>query len=321
MSICLQVLVSQEKDRRLKKILEHIQKDLHSGYTLSSSMAKFKTFSEVIVSIISSGEEDGRLEDAFERAAKILDNEVTVSSKLKSALAYPLFLLGLTIVVLIILNIVVLPIFVDMFGQMGADLPPLTRVVMGISNLLMRFWYLFVLVIIAIIAILKYGRTNSVGFRLQTDKWIMNLPLVGKVLDKLYISRFCRVMSSLTHAGVEIIYALNVTKKVIPNLYIRQYLDHVLDDVRVGITINQSMSKYPVFDSLLVSMVRVGEESGMLDDVLDKVGELYEVQTEEQTKLLTSLVEPIVTVLIALIVGTVVISVVLPMFGQYRLML
>ena len=128
-------------------------------------------------------------------------------------------------------------------------------------------------------------------------------------------------MSSLINAGVEIIYALNVSKNVVPNLYVRQYFDHVLDDVRVGIPINQSMSKYSVFDSLFTSMVRVGEESGMLYDVLDKMGELYEVQTEDQTKLLTSLIEPIVTILIALVVGTVVISVVIPMFGQYSLML
>lgn len=321
LSICLQVLVSQEKDRRLRKILEQIQEDMYSGYTLSASMGKFKAFSEVIVSIISSGEENGRLDIAFERAAKILDNEVHVSSKLKSALAYPLFLLGLTIVVLIILNIVVLPIFVDMFGQMGADLPLITRVVMGLSNIMMRFWYLFILLIVILIAVFKYGRGNSDGFRLRTDKWIMNLPLLGKLLQKLYISRFCRVMSSLINAGVEIIYALNVSKNVVPNLYVRQYFDHVLDDVRVGIPINQSMSKYSVFDSLFTSMVRVGEESGMLYDVLDKMGELYEVQTEDQTKLLTSLIEPIVTILIALVVGTVVISVVIPMFGQYSLML
>jgi len=314
LSLCIQVLVAQEKDRRLKKILTEIQEDMYA-------MSKFKSFNNITVSMISAGEVNGKLDTAFERASKILENEVEVGGKIKGAMGYPLFLLGLTMFVVIILNIVVMPIFSDMFDQMGADLPLITRIVMGISAVIMKFWYLFVALILLTIGSYTYSRKNSRAFRIKTDKIILELPLIGDILHKLYIARFCRVMSSMVDAGVEIIHALTVSSNVISNAYMNQFFNSVLEDVKVGVPINIAMSRHHVFDSLLTSMVRVGEESGMLHSVLDKMADLYETQTESRTKLLTSMIEPVMTIIIALVVGTVVISVVMPMFGQYKLIL
>ena len=236
-------------------------------------------------------------------------------------MSYPLFLLALTFVVVIILNLVVLPTFSNMFIQFGQELPVLTQIVMGSSDLFLRYWYVLAFIVVAGVVSYTYGRKNSRDFRKNTDHLVLKLPIIGAILYKLYISRFSRVMASLAGAGVEIIYALTVAKRVIPNAYMRHFFNQVLEDVKVGITISESMRRYPIFDSLFVSMINVGEESGELHDVLDKIAELYETQTEERTKLLTSLIEPAMTVIISLVVGTVVISVVLPMFGQYGLML
>ncbi|MDD2215570.1 MAG: type II secretion system F family protein [Eubacteriales bacterium] len=321
LSLCIQVLIAQEKDKQMKKILEEIQENMYSGFSLSSSMAKFKTFSDITVNIIAAGEINGRLDVSFERASQILENEVTITSKIKGALGYPLLLLGLTFLVVIILNIVVLPVFVDLFSQMGAELPLLTQVVMGISGFIISFWYILIFLILITVGIYLYARKNSDNFKEKTDHLALRVPLAGEILHKLYISRFCRIMASLVDAGVEIIHSLEVSTSVIPNTYIKKYLNKVLGDVKVGIPIHQSMSKYPIFDPLLVSMVRVGEESGMLFNVLNKMADLYEEQTQVRTKQLIAMIEPIMTIIIALVVGTVVVSVVMPMFGQYQLLL
>lgn len=321
LSLCMEVLVEQEKDKRLRKILEEIRDDMYSGYTLSSSMMKFKAFSEITSNIVSAGEVNGRLDMAFERAAQILENEVNITNKVKGAITYPLFLLGITLVVVILLNMIVLPVFTSMFEKMGAELPALTRFVMASSNILTSYWYLFIIVIAGVIFSYIYGRKKSNSFKLKTDFYKLKIPMIGKLLHKLYIARFCRIMASLVDAGVEIVHALTVSANVIPNIYMKKYLNKVLDDVKIGVPINISMSQYPLFDSLLVSMIRVGEESGMLYDVLDKMAELFESQTETQTKQLTSLMEPAMTIVIAIVVGTVVISVVMPMFGQYSLLM
>ncbi|WP_027398495.1 type II secretion system F family protein [Anaerovorax odorimutans] len=321
LSLCMEVLLEQEKDRQLKKILQEIKSDMYSGQTLSSSMVKFKAFNQIIINIISAGEVNGRLDMAFERAAKIMENEIKITSKVKNSLSYPLFLLIITIVVVIIMNIVVLPIFSDMFSNMGAELPLITRMVIGSSTAIIHYWYLIVLTVLLITFSYIYSRKRFEDFKIETDRLILKIPLIGNILIKMYIARFCRVMASLVEAGVELVYALKVSSDIVPNSYVKRSLEKVRDDVKVGIAINQAMSKLPVFDSLLVSMIRVGEESGMLFDVLDKMADMLETQTEEKTKQLTALLEPSMTIIIALLVGTVVISVVIPMFGQYKLMM
>lgn len=321
LSLCMEVLLEQEKDKRFRKILEEIRDDMYSGQTLSSSMSKFKAFPEITINIISAGEVNGRLDIAFERAAQILENEVNITAKVKGAITYPIFLLCLTTFVVILLNAIVLPVFADMFSRMDAELPLITRFVMGGSHILTSYWYLILLVIAAFVTIYTYKKRTSSEFRRAIDQLKLKIPLVGAILHKLYIARFSRMMASLVDAGVEIVHALTVATSVIPNTYITGYLVKVLEDVKVGVPINRSMSQYPVFDSLLVSMVRVGEESGMLYDVLDKMADLFEAQTDAQTKQLTAMMEPAMTIIIAVVVGTVIISVVMPMFGQYNLIM
>ena len=321
LTVSMQVLLSQEKDRRGKKILAEIQEDLLAGRTLSDSMAKFRAFNEVTVNVISAGEANGRLDEAFERASKILENEVAITQKVRSAMGYPVFLLCLTFTVITILNLVVLPIFANMFQRFGRELPFVTKVIMSGSDLFLSYWYLFALFVILGISAYFYARRNSRNFREKTDQLVLKLPLIGDIFEKVYISRFGRVMSSLTGAGVEIIHALTMAARVIPNTYIRQFFNKVLEDVKVGMPISTSMRRYPIFDSLLISMISAGEESGNLPGVLDKIAEVYERQTESQVKLFTTLIEPAMTVIIAIVVGVVVISVVVPMFQQYSLML
>jgi type II secretory pathway component PulF len=317
LSMAMNVLIDGEKDKKAKKILSEINRDLYTGVPISAAMAKFRAFPEIIVNIVQSGEANGRLDTAFERCAIILEKEISLTAKLRGATGYPIFLLILTLFLLIIMNTVVLPNFASVFSQFGAKLPAITVFVMSFSNFIATKWYLILLVVFVFVSTFIILKKEYEPFSTATDRFVLKIPGVGPLLRQSYIARFCRIMSSLVEAGVDIVKALEISRDVIPNRFFKRQLSQVIADVKVGSSINASVAQFPIFDSLLVSMIKVGEESGMLFETLDKMATLYEEQTDESTKRLTSAMEPTMTIIIALIVGTVVISIVLPMFGMY----
>lgn len=317
LSTAMSVLIDGERDKRIKKVLLEINDDFFTGTALSVSMAKFRAFPEIVVNILQSGETNGRLDTAFERCADILQKELLITSKIRNAMGYPTFLLALTILLMIIMNAMVLPNFALVFEQFGSDLPALTKNIMAISNFLTTWWYLVVLGIAAFIITFYLLKKRVEAFSTAVDRMMLKIPVIGTLLRQSYIARFCRTMSSLVESGVEIVRAIEISSKVIPNKFMRSQLKEVTDDVRIGSAISTSMAKYRIFDPLLVSMVQVGEESGMLFETMEKMADLYENQTDDSAKRLTTMLEPAMTIIIAVIVGTVIVSIVMPMFGMY----
>ena len=315
--MAMDVMIDGQKDRTFRKILQEIKQDLLGGKTFSSSMEKFRAFPEMIVSMVRSGEENGRLDTAFERCASIQENEMSLTAKLRSAMIYPAILLSLTVVLLVVMNTLVLPSFAGIFEQFGAELPALTKGVIAVSNFIINRWYVIVGVIAAVVAGYKTARRVSADFVLRTDAAKLRAPLVGNVLRLSLIARFSRVMASLVDAGVNVVHSLEIARNIVPNRLIQTQLNQMIEDVKVGVAINASMARFPTFDSLLVSMTKAGEESGMLGDSFAKMAELYEQRAGESTKRMTALMEPIMTIVIAVIIGTVIISIVMPMFGMY----
>ena len=318
LSMAMGVLIDSEKDKKVKQILNEMNDDLYTGIPISDSMTKFKAFPEIIVNIVQSGEANGRLDTAFERCAKILDKEIQLTAKLKGATGYPIFLLILTVFLMIVMNAFVLPNFVSIFKEFDAKLPAITIFVMSVSSFITTKWYLIVLGVFLIIFTFVILRKKYYPFALAVDRFLLLIPGVGTLLKQSYIARFCRIMSSLVEAGVDIVKALEISRDVIPNRFMKDKLTQIIGEVKVGSSINASMARFPVFDALLVSMIKVGEESGMLFETMEKMATLYEQQTDETTKRLTSAMEPAMTVIIAVVVGTVVISIVIPMFGMYN---
>jgi len=318
LSMAMNVLIDGEKDKKIKKVLSEMNQDLYTGIPISAAMTKFKVFPEIIVNIVQSGEANGRLDTAFERCAQILEKEISLTEKLRGAMGYPIFLLILTTFMMIIMNAVVLPSFTSVFKQFGAKLPTITIVVMSFSNFIAAEWYLILLAVFIFVFAFIVLKKEYEPFSVSVDQFVLKIPGIGPLLRQSYIARFCRIMSSLVEAGVDIVKALDISRNVIPNRFMKQQLMQVIADVKVGSSINASVSQFPIFDSLLVSMIKVGEESGMLFETLDKMATLYEEQTDASTKRLTSAMEPAMTIIIALIVGTVVISIVMPMFGMYN---
>ncbi len=317
LSMAMNVLIDGEKDRKLKSILTEINDDLYTGTPISAAMAKFDAFPEIIVNIVESGETNGRLDIAFERCAEIVEKELAITTKIRGAMGYPTFLLILVLGLVIIMNVVVLPSFTNLYKSFNKPLPALTLGVIAISNFIINRWYVIILVVLVLVFGFYFAKKHSNTFHTKLDLFKMKIPVVGTVLRQSYIARFSRIMSSLVEAGVDIVHSLEISRNVIPNRFLKENLAQVIEDVKIGVSINEAMSKFPIFDALLISMLKVGEESGLLFETLDKLATLYEEQTTESTKKLTAMLEPAMTILIGLVVGVIMVSIVLPMFGMY----
>ncbi len=317
LSLSMQIMIDSEKEVTLKKILKEINESLYNGLTLSQAMRNFEAFPPIYLSIIEAGEANGRLDMAFEQSALICKKDIALSGKIKSAMMYPAFLIVLVIALVIILTVFVLPTFKDTYSSMGAELPGLTLAVMAFSDFLIAYWWLIIIIVGALAVAFVMLKKNNADFAMLLARISMKIPLVGPIIRQSSLARFCRLMSTLTDAGIPIHRAMALSRDTVPNLFIRARVQDVLEDVQIGVTIHDAMAKHPVFDPILVSMIRVGEESGMLGDSLFKMAEMFEAQTDESTERLTESMTPVMTVVIGVVVGTVVVSMILPMFGVY----
>lgn len=318
LSVAMAVMCDTEKDKNMLRILQEITANLYNGITLSQSLSSFKTFPTVYVNIIQTGEANGRLDEAFDKCVSLLKKEITLKNKIKGAMIYPIFLLILTIALIIVMSIVVLPAFKDLFESFGSELPIMTQITMGISDVLLHFGWLVVLIIIAIVVTLRILYKKNYSFCMWWSTFQLKIPIIGEVLRLNQLTRFANMMATLTSSGVNILYSLELSRDVVGNKFMSDCLNQVIEDVRIGTPINISLSRYPkAFDPLFVSMIRVGEESGMLSDSLNKMADMYDEQATDATQRMTDAMTPAMTIIIAGIVGFVVISIVQAMFGMY----
>ena len=318
LSVAMAVMCDTERDKNMLRILQEITANLYNGITLSQSLSSFKTFPTVYVNIIQTGEANGRLDEAFDKCVSLLKKEITLKNKIKGAMIYPIFLLILTIALIIVMSIVVLPAFKDLFESFGSELPIMTQITMGISDVLLHYGWLVVLIIVAIVVTLRILYKKNYSFCMWWSTFQLKIPIIGEVLRLNQLTRFANMMATLTSSGVNILYSLELSRDVVGNKFMSDCLNQVIEDVRIGTPINISLSRYPkAFDPLFVSMIRVGEESGMLSDSLNKMADMYDEQATDATQRMTDAMTPAMTIIIAGIVGFVVISIVQAMFGMY----
>ena len=319
LSMSMDIMIQTEKDVGMKKILQEINENLYSGFTLSQAMRNFAGFPGVYLSIIEAGEANGRIDSAFEQCALICKKSMALSSKIKSAMMYPIFLIVLVIGVIIIFTVFVIPRFSGVYSGFGAELPAITQVLLDFSNFLINYWFVTIVVVAAIVFGFIMLKKHNDQFAMLVAEYLLKIPLVGPIIRQSSLARFCRLMSTLTDAGIPIHRAMALARDAVPNIYVKEKVQAVLEDVQIGVTINEAMAKHPVFDSILVSMIRVGEESGMLGDSLMKMADLFETQTDESTQKLTDSMTPIMTVVIGGVVGVLVVGMYMPMFGMYSI--
>lgn len=311
----LAIMVEQCENKKMKTTLDTVRKSVESGTSLSDALSKHPdVFDRLYVAMVRAGEAGGILEEVLARLADFLEARSRLTQKVQAGMYYPCAVMLVAVLVLWGMLTFILPIFKNMFDNMGADLPAFTQMLLSLSELVRSVWMLiFVVALGACFWGLRNWYNTEAG-RLKIDSLFLKLPVFGELLKKVAIARFSRTFGTLVRSGVPMLTALEVVKETAGNAVIMKSIDVVHNEVRQGGTISKPLSKDALFPPMVTQMVAIGEETGRLDDMLSKVADFYDVEVENSVEALTSLLEPIMVIGIGGIVGSVVIGMYLPIF-------
>lgn len=313
----LDIIHKQIENKKLAKIIAEVYEYIQKGYPVSEALADHpKAFPPLLVNMVETGEISGTLDVVMERMAIHYEKENKTHQKIQAAITYPIVVFVVAILVVVFLLTFVMPTFVGMFDNMGAELPLATRVLMFISSGLSRFWYIFGLLILFSQYILhKYMKTPQGKYNI--DKLLLKIPIWGKVQNKVIVSRFTRTMSVLLSSGVDLLQALDIVKRVIDNEFIHKKICDIEEGVSRGISLAELIRNTHIFPPMVYQMIKVGEDSGSLDFVLEKTANFYDDEVETAISQMTTMIEPIIIVFLGGIVGFMVLAMLLPMFDMY----
>jgi type IV pilus assembly protein PilC len=315
----LYVLEEQTESKFLKETIVAVRKDVEAGLALSDAMARHpKVFNPLFVAMTQAGEMGGVLEDALMRVADQLQKDAALRRQIKSAMVYPTMVIIFAVGVMMALVAFLVPVFQGVFKQFGGELPKLTQVSVFLSEAVTGYWWLIFGSTAAILVSFMKWKKTSWG-RPQWDHFRLRVPMkIGAIVQQVAVARWSRTLASLTAAGVPLLQALDITGRTGGNIAIEEAMDGVIASVKRGGTIAAPLAQAPIFPPMVTHMVGVGEETGALDAMLDRVAEFYEEQVEASVKALTSILEPIMIIVIGGIVGFIVISMYLPLFSVYN---
>ena len=315
----LYVLEEQTESKFLKETIVAVRKDVEAGLSLSDAMARHpKVFNPLFIAMTQAGETGGVLEDALVRVADQLQKDAGLRRQIKSAMIYPTLVIIFAVGVMMALVGFLVPVFVGVFKQFGGELPKLTQVSVFLSKMVTGYWWLmFLLTGLAMFTFVKWKKTT--WGRKQWDHFRLHVPMkIGSIVQQVAVARWSRTLASLTAAGVPLLQALEITGKTGGNTAVEESMDGVIASVKRGGTIAAPLAQASIFPAMVTHMVGVGEETGALDHMLDRIAEFYEEQVEASVKALTSILEPIMIIVIGGMVGFIVISMYLPLFEVYK---
>lgn len=321
LAMAMDVIVNSEKNRRYKKVYRAVLTDLYGGASLADSMRTFDAFPEVMVNMVASGEETGKLDWAFGKVSTLYQKELNLNSKISSAFSYPLFLVGLMVVLFVVMSVVVLPRFEGMYEMFGGELPGITQFMINMSNFMIAYGWLLLIIVVLIgvgfFLLLKY----SPKFKDRLAQFALSIPVYGRLTMVSNTCSFSQISAALLQAGVEVVESVKIAASVIKNKHIAIAVKGALEDVAQGSKLHTALQKLDIFETLFISMVQIGEEASMLPDTFQKMADLYEAESDESTKKLTAILEPTMTLAIGLVIGIMVIAIILPMFNMYSVIL
>lgn len=311
---CLGILTDQTESPALGRTIKMVLQDVEGGSSLSEALEKRpKVFSELYVSMVKAGEAGGILDDVLLKISDSLERSEELKRKIKSAMAYPILMFSMSLVLVFVMITFIVPVFANMFKTLGGELPLPTRILVNLSNAIRSYWFIFIpLIILVIYGIRRALRMDSV--RYQFDRFKLRLPVFGKVSKEMSLSRFSRTLGVLTAAGVPILEALEVVEKAAGNLIMGEEVSRVRVRVKEGETVAKPLEQGKVFPPMVVQMIGVGEESGALDAMLLRIADFYDKEVTAKVESLTSLIEPLMLVVVGLVIGGILISLYLPMF-------
>jgi type IV pilus assembly protein PilC len=313
---CLEILAGNQENITFQKTLNGVRTSVEGGSTLANAMRQFpKVFDDLTTNMIEAGEAGGILDTILQRLATYLEKIVKLRSAVKSALIYPVSVLSIAALVVGCLLKFVVPVFANMFNSMGVGLPLPTEIVIGLSRFVGRFWWVFFLAALGLFVGVKYMRKDPKG-RYMFDKFLLNLPVLGLVLRKIAVARFTRTLGTLITSGVPILEGLAITARTSGNAVLEEALMKVRKSVEEGRTIVDPLRESGVFPNMVTQMIGVGEATGAMDTMLQKIADFYEDEVDAATKNLLTLLEPLMIGFLGIVVGGIVISLYLPMFSM-----
>lgn len=302
--------------KRMSLALDDVADQLERGRTLSSALNKHtKVFGRLFVSIVHVGENTGKLDEAFLQLSFYLEREQETRKQIKAATRYPMFVLIAIVIAMVIMNIVVIPIFADMFKSFGAELPLMTRILLTTSEFFITKWpYLVVAIALSVFLLIRYLRTEN--GRYKWDRTKLKLPIVGSIFERTLLGRFARSFSMMLVSGVPLTSALNLVAEAVNNAFMAERILGMRKNIEKGESLSRVASSSKLFTPLVLQMINVGEETGRVDELLAEVAEFYEREVDYDLKSLTSKIEPILISVVAAMVLVLALGIFTPMWDM-----
>jgi type IV pilus assembly protein PilC len=312
---CLEILGSQQQNKTFKRALIEIRQDVESGSNLADAMRKHpKIFNDLFTNMVAAGEAGGILDTILQRLAQYIEKAVKLNSQVKSAMIYPVAVISIACIVVAVILWKVIPVFAALFKGLGAQLPMPTLIVIALSNFIADFWWLIGLVIGGTIFSLRRYHETYNGRRVL-DGLLLKMPILGMLLRKIAVARFCRTLATLTSSGVPILDGLQITAKTAGNAIVEDAIMATRKSVEEGKTISEPLGDTDVFPPMVVQMIAVGEQTGALDTMLSKIAEFYEDEVDVAVAGLMKLLEPVLIAFLGVAIGGIVIAMYMPMFA------
>lgn len=318
MKEALQMLSEQTENKWLKRAISEVLLNVEKGNTLADSMrSQPDIFPPMLVNMVEAGEQSGSLEMAFSRMAVHFEKEAKLKATIKKATIYPIILVIAAIGVIAVMLLFVIPIFIDMFADLDIEMPALTMFVMNSSKWMTSHWYVLLAIIVGVVVAYKLIYRTTQG-RLTIDRIKMKMPLFGKLTVKTACSQFARTMSTLLMSGISTIDALEITSKIVNNIHYTNAMLKAREEVMKGVPLSEPLEASGIFPPMVYHMTGIGEETGNVEEMLEKMADYYDEEVEMTTQSVLAAMEPIIILFMALIIGTLVIAVISPIASMYN---
>jgi len=313
---CFELAEKGTTNKSLVKLLKDVRQSLESGMPLAESLRQHpEHFDRLTCALIEAGEQGGILDTILLRLCSYKEKALSLKAKIKSAMVYPTAIIVVAFIVTAILMIFVIPVFGEMFADFGAELPGPTKVTIAISNQFVKYWYIVLGAPVALVFGIRYLYKTPTG-RYQIDKLLLNLPVIGDVLRKGAVARFCRTFSTLAAAGVPILEAMETVAETSGNVIIEEAVLNARESISQGQTLAAPLEESGVFPVMVTQMIAIGEETGALEDMLSKIADFYEEEVDTAVDNMTALMEPFIMAFLGVVIGGLVISMYLPIFNM-----
>ena len=313
---CLEILAANQENATFQKTLTGVRTTVEGGATLANAMRQYpKVFDDLTTNMIEAGETGGILDIILQRLAQYVEKAVKLRSAVKSALIYPIAVVSMAVLIVGALLKWVVPIFANLFAGLGVTLPLPTRIVMGLSAFVGQFWWFFILAAVGVVFAIKYIRKDPRG-RYWMDYGLLKMPVIGILLRKIAVARFTRTLGTLITSGVPILEGLTITARTSGNAVLEEALMKVRKAIEEGRTIVDPLRESGVFPNMVTQMIGVGEATGAMDSMLQKIADFYEDEVDTATKDMLAMLEPVIIGLLGVMIGGIVISLYMPLFSM-----